>query len=139
MALQVRKRENVCIYVLPSLVAHADGYETIIGAHNTVYVQTHLAGSTVFAWYGKRRRLQYCLYFDTPRRLHSARLAWPGGTVLKVRRAWQGTVVDITVDLSVLPYLLLPDPWALTERASPVGRSQSVATVSVGKGKRAEV
>ena len=41
------KRE--LIHVLPSLVAHAVGYETVIGAHNTVYVQMHVAGSTVFA------------------------------------------------------------------------------------------
>ena len=32
-----RKRE--CIRVLPSPVAHVVGYETIIGAHNTVYVR----------------------------------------------------------------------------------------------------
>ena len=81
-----RKRE--WIRVLPSLVAHAVGYGTVIGAHNTVLCQTHVAGSTVFAWYGKRQRLQYCLCSDKSGRLHSARLAWPGGTVLKVRRAW---------------------------------------------------
>ena len=75
-----KKRE--CIRVLPSLVAHAVRYETVIDTHNNVYVQTHLAGSTVFAWYGKRRRLQYCLCSDTPERLHSAYLAWPGDTVL---------------------------------------------------------
>ena len=71
-----------CIRVLPSLVAHAVGYEMVVGAHNTVYVQMHVAGSTVFAWYGKRRRLQYCLGSDMPGRLHSALPAWPGGTVL---------------------------------------------------------
>ena len=32
-----RKRE--WIRVLPSLVAHAIGYETVVGAHNTVYVR----------------------------------------------------------------------------------------------------
>ena len=88
MALQVRERECVCIHVLPSLVTYDVGYETVIGAHNTVYAQTHLAGSTVFSWYGKRRRLQYCLFSDASRRLYSARLASPGGTVLQVRRAW---------------------------------------------------
>ena len=82
MALQVRERERVCIRVLLSLVAHAVGYETVIGAHNTVYVQTHLVGSIVFAWYGKRRRLQYCLCSEASGRLYSARLAWPGGTIL---------------------------------------------------------
>ena len=81
MALQVRERECVCIHVLPSLVTYDVGYETVIGAHNTVYVQTHLAGSTVFAWYGKRRRLQYCLCSDMSGKLYSAHLAWPGSTV----------------------------------------------------------
>ena len=57
MALQVR--ESVCVRVLPSLVAQAIGYETIVGAHNTVHAQTRLAGFTVFVWYGKWRRLQY--------------------------------------------------------------------------------
>ena len=66
----------------PSLVAHAVGYETVVGAHNIVYVQMHVAGSTVFTWYGKCQRLQYCLGFDMPERLHSAYLAWPGGTIL---------------------------------------------------------
>ena len=74
--------------MLPSPIAHAVGYETVVGAHNTIYVQMHVAGSTVFARYGKRRRLQYCLCSDTPERLHSAHLAWPGGTVLQVRRVW---------------------------------------------------
>ena len=82
MALQVREKERKCIRVLPSLVAHAIRYGMTASAHNTVYAQTHMADSTVFAWYGKRRRLQYCLYSDTLGRLHSARLAWPGGTVL---------------------------------------------------------
>ena len=83
--------------MLPSLVAHAVGYEMVVGAHNTVYVQMHVAGSTVFAWYGKCQCLQYCLGFDTSGRLHSAFLAWPGGTVLQVHRAWQGTILGITI------------------------------------------
>jgi len=33
----------------------------------------------------------------------------------------------------------LPDPWALTERASLVGRSRSAPTVSVGEELQAEV
>ena len=45
--------------MLPSLFAHTIGYETIVGAHNTVHVQTCLAGFTVFAWYGKCWLLQY--------------------------------------------------------------------------------
>ena len=71
-----------------------------------------MAGFTVFTWYGKCRRLQYCKAnidahsSDTPGRLHSTRLAWPGGTFLQVCRVWQGTVLSIAVDLSALPYLL---------------------------------
>ena len=45
--------------MLPSLVAHAVGYKTVISAHNNVYVQMHVAGFTVFTWYNKCRRLQY--------------------------------------------------------------------------------
>ena len=59
MALQVREKERECVRVLPSLVAHAIGYETIAGAHNIVHAQMRLASFTVFAWYGKCRRLQY--------------------------------------------------------------------------------
>ena len=91
------EKERKCIRVLPSLVAHAIGYETIVGVHNTVRVQMHVAGFIVFAWYGKYQRIQYCLGSDTPGRLHSAYLAWPGGTVLQVRRVWQGTVLGIAV------------------------------------------
>ena len=91
------EKERECIRVLPSLVAHAIRYETVVGAHNTVYVQMHVASSIVFVWYDKRRRLQYYLCSDTPGRLHSAHLAWPGGTVLQVRRVWQGTVLGIAV------------------------------------------
>ena len=53
MALQVREKERDCIRVLPSLVAHTIGYGMAVDVHYTVYVQTHLAGSTMFAWYGK--------------------------------------------------------------------------------------
>ena len=111
MALQVREKGRVYTCVVQSC-SHTIGYGMTIGAHNTVYVQIHLAGSTMFAWYGKRRRLQYCLRSDASGRLYSARLTWPGGTVLQVRRAWLGTVLGITVDLSALPYLLclLPGP-----------------------------
>ena len=57
MALQVREKERERVRVLPSLVAHAIGYETIVGAHNTVHAQMCLASFTVFAWYGKCQRL----------------------------------------------------------------------------------
>ena len=53
-------------------------------------------------------------------------------------RVWQGTVLDIAVDLSALPYLLRLI-LALTEGASPVGRSRSAPTVSVGEELQAEV
>ena len=59
-ALQVREKERDIIRVLPSLVAHAIGYETIVDVHNTVHARTCLAGFTVFAWYGKCRRPQHC-------------------------------------------------------------------------------
>ena len=91
------EKERECIRLLPSLVAYAVGYETVVDAHNTIYVQMHVAGSTMFAWYGKCRCLQYCLGSDTPGRLHSAYLAWSGGTVLQVRRVWQGTVIGTAV------------------------------------------
>ena len=57
MVLQVREKEKECIRVLPSLVAHAIRYGMAASVHNIVYAQTRLAGSTVFAWYGKRQRL----------------------------------------------------------------------------------
>ena len=68
---------------------------------------------------------------DTPGWLHSTLLAWPGGTVLQVRRVWQGTVLGITVDLSTLPYLLrlLPGP---TSSRHP-GRSFLVGPNHVGR------
>ena len=54
-------------------------------------------------------------------RLYSVRLTWPDGTVLQVRREWQGTVLGIAVDLSVLPYLL-----RLLLGPTPSGRPRSV-------------
>ena len=114
-----RKREF--IRALPSLVAHVIRYGMAVGAHNIVYVQTRLADSTMFAWYHKRQRPQYCLCSDVSGRLYRVRLTCPDGTVLQVRRAWQGTVLGIAVDLSALPYLLrlLPGP-------TPSGRPRSV-------------
>ena len=56
----------MCIRVLPSLVANAIGYETVIAVHNIVYVQMHVVGYIVFVRCGKCRRLQYCLGSDTP-------------------------------------------------------------------------
>ena len=77
--------------MLPSLVAHAVRYETNVGAHTTVDVHMHVVGFTVFAWYGKVapttlldkcQRPQHYFGSDTPGRLHSTRLAWPGGIIL---------------------------------------------------------
>ena len=39
MALQEREIERVCVRMLLSLVAHAVGYKTVGGTHNTVYVR----------------------------------------------------------------------------------------------------
>ena len=47
-----RKREK-CICVLPSLVAHAIRYKTVVDVYNIVLCQTHVADFTMFAWYGK--------------------------------------------------------------------------------------
>jgi len=121
VALQVREKKRECIRALPSLVAHAIGYgmaavarHTVYAAiaHLTVHALLYLAGYTVFTWYGKRWRPQYYLCSDASGRLYSVRLTWPDGTVLQVHKTWQGTVLDIAVDLSVLPYLLhlLPEP-----------------------------
>ena len=101
--------------MLPSLVIHAIRYETIVDAHNTVYAQTRLAGSTVFAWhalialsytcagYDKQRFPQHCSGSDTLGRLHSAYLVWPGVTVLQVHRI-QSSILRF--NLSVLTYLI---------------------------------
>ena len=41
-------RERVCM--LLSLVTHADGYEIMVGAHNTVGCQMHVGGYIVLFW-----------------------------------------------------------------------------------------
>ena len=45
------ERKRVC--VLPSLVAHAVGYEMMGGAHNIVYVRRMWEVFTAFTMYGK--------------------------------------------------------------------------------------
>jgi len=125
-----------CVWVLPSLVAHVVGYGTqsptllfmtcctwqATQCSPTLLFMTWQAA--VFAWDGKRRRPQYCLCSDASGRLYSVRLTWPDGTVLQVRRACQGTVLGITVDLSALPYLLRlllgPTPSRRPGRLFPV-------------------
>ena len=76
MALQASERERERVCMLLSLVAHAVGYKMMVGAyntvcvrrmwdvlphspsmandgaHNTVDVQRHVGGFTMFAWYG---------------------------------------------------------------------------------------
>ena len=46
--------------MLLSLVAHADGYRMMVGAHNTVECQMHVGDGVVFFGYGRRRRLPHC-------------------------------------------------------------------------------
>ena len=44
---------------LLSLVAHTNGYRTMVGAHNTVECQMHVGGCVVFFGYGRHRRLPH--------------------------------------------------------------------------------
>ena len=48
------------VRMLLSLVAHADGYRMMVGAHNTVGCQMYVGGCVVFFGYGRRRRLPHC-------------------------------------------------------------------------------
>ena len=50
-----REREHSLV-LLPT----PSGTRQFVGAHNTVDAQMHVAGSIVFFWYGKCRRLPYC-------------------------------------------------------------------------------
>ena len=43
-----------------SLVVHADRYEMMVGAHNTVGCQMHVGGCIVLFRYGRCRYLLYC-------------------------------------------------------------------------------
>ena len=45
---------------LLSLAAHAGGYKTMVGAHNTVECQMHVGDCIVFFGYGRRRSLPHC-------------------------------------------------------------------------------
>ena len=70
--------------------------------------------------------------------MYSVRLTWPDGTVLQVRRAWQGTVIGIAVDLSALPYLfrllLGPTPSRRPGRLFPVGPDRVTQESEASKG-----
>ena len=52
--------EREAIRSLLSLAAHAGGYKTMVGAHNTIECQMHVGGCVVFFEYGSHRRLPYC-------------------------------------------------------------------------------
>ena len=52
--------ERERVHMLPSLVAHADGYRMMVGAHNTVGCQMHVGGYVVLFGYGRCRCLLYC-------------------------------------------------------------------------------
>ena len=52
------ERERVRMFL--SLVAHADGYRMMVGAHNTVECQMHMGGGVVFFGHGRHRRLPHC-------------------------------------------------------------------------------
>ena len=41
------------------LLPTSSGIRQFVGAHNTIDSQMHVAGSIVFFWYGKCRRLPY--------------------------------------------------------------------------------
>ena len=51
--------ERERVHMLLSLVAHVDGYRTMVGAHNTIGCQMHVGGGVVFFGYGRRRRLPH--------------------------------------------------------------------------------
>ena len=51
--------ERERVRMLLSLVAHADGYRMMVGAHNTVGCQKHMGGYIVLFRYGRCRYLLY--------------------------------------------------------------------------------
>ena len=51
--------ERERVRMLLSLVAHADGYRMMVGAHNTIGCQMHVEGYVVFFGYGERRCLPH--------------------------------------------------------------------------------
>ena len=52
--------ERERVHMLLSLVAHAGGYKTMVGAHNTIECQRHMGGCFVLFGYGRCRYLLYC-------------------------------------------------------------------------------
>ena len=51
--------ERKGVRLMLSLAAHAGGYKTMVGAHNTVECQMHMTGCVVFFRYGRCRYLLY--------------------------------------------------------------------------------
>ena len=52
--------QRVRVRMLLSLVAHADGYMMMVGAHNTVGCQMHVGGCVILFRYGRCHYLLYC-------------------------------------------------------------------------------
>ena len=52
--------ERERVQILLSLVAHADGYRMMVGAHNTVECHMHMGGGVVFFGHGRCQRLPHC-------------------------------------------------------------------------------
>ena len=52
--------ERERVRMLLSLIAHADGYMMMVGAHNTVGCRMHMGGCIVLFGYGRCWYLQYC-------------------------------------------------------------------------------
>jgi len=68
--------EREGVRLLLSLAAHAGGYKTMVGAHNTVECQMHVGGCVFFFRYGRCRYLLYCCYREACRGFYHVRLAW---------------------------------------------------------------
>ena len=66
--------ERERVRMLLSLVAHAGGYRTMVGAHNNVECQMHVGGCIVFFRYGRCRYLLYCCYREACRGFYHVRL-----------------------------------------------------------------
>ena len=52
--------EREGVRMLLSLIAHADGYRTMVGVYNIIECQMHVGGGVVFFGYGRRRRMPHC-------------------------------------------------------------------------------
>jgi hypothetical protein len=125
MALQVCERE--CAHVLLSLVAHAVGCKTVIGAHNTVYVRRVWQALPCSSGMANDDAHNTVRQIPTPTTLFGFWHAWkvikhPSGMAWRYCPVGvQGTVLGIAVDLSALPFLL-----RLILGSSSSGRPRSV-------------